>query len=831
MMERMETTVEGSDSQGSAADSQESGAEPTGILFSGIPFSTAAASVFMLSFAVLVFEVTLTRLFSVFLRYHFVFLVVSVSVCGLGLGGLILHQCRPMVERFPARLFLFINLIGFAVSIPVFVLLILRWLVPNYPGLIAGMAALMLIPFLFAGAFLAYAFERFGQRSGQLYAADLAGAGLAAGAVIWFLKAVGAIDACFVAATAVSVSGLGLLLLPAWPQVRRHSSWVACGLTVLLLNVGVFIANRVWKFADVPPIRTDDPEIAQQIPKPLFQELADSRIGANIVRTDWSAFARTDVVEENDAPDVKYIWTDGEVPTHMERFDGDLNKVAPLKRFIGYLPYATGKVNRALCIGPGGGLDILLGMLGGAGQIEGAEINPSIPDIMRDYSNFNGNLYEQSNVRVSVADGRSYVRHSPRQYNLIYLALTQTATSGNVGLALVESYIHTTDALQDYLEHLTPHGRVVFITQEYSLLCRYFTSAVQVRVDRGTPSRQACRYVAMFTVSPRFYTGNPYRNLILVQKTPISPEQALRLQEAAREMGLDPLYVPGLYEGKPFGRVASGELDVDQFVELFREHDNIDITPVSDDSPFFLDLTLSVPRLLTQLWIGALILVAAFSAWAILSVLRDPASRGRRLRSLSFVPYFAALGVGFMLVEIALAQKMILFLGYPTLALSVILCSLLLGGGCGSFMSQKLEQRQLRSGIVMASLGVVALVIFEVAVMQLLFRDWHISSITIRSLLSILLLFPLGFFLGIMFPSGIRLLDEECAEDIPWMWGVNGVTSVAGSVLAAVGAKLWGFNYVLALGGCIYLSLMVCFLRISILYRRASAPAAQVRGS
>ncbi len=575
-----------------------------------------------------------------------------------------------------------------------------------------------------------------------------------------------------------------------------------------MLNLGLLISNEKTRFADIPPLNISDPDAAREIAKPLFRELADPSIGAKIVQTDWSAFARTDVVEETDAPGVKYIWTDGEVPTHMEKFDGDIRKVEHLKAFIGYLPYHTRKMSRVLCIGPGGGLDALLGLVAGAPQIDGVEINPSIPEIMKKYAGFNGHIYEHPNVHIAVGDGRTFVRHSPNKYDLIYLALTQTATAGNVGLALVESYIHTTDALADYLQHLSNQGQMALITQEYSLLCRYFSSAVEVLGRNSTP-QEACRHIALFTVPPDIYEGNPYRNLFLVQKSPFTAAQARRLQEIAQRMRLQALFIPYVYEGEPFGRLSTGELDLHGFVKLFRQYDKVNISPVTDDSPFFLDLSLMIPPLLIQLAAGALMLVAVFSVWA--GLVNRAHSARRSSPALPFVLYFTALGIGFMLIEVALAQKMILFLGYPTLALSVILCSLLLGGGCGSWFSQRLPADQVWRGILGSALGVVILVVVDAMMIRILFERVDIPSIALRSAAGIALLLPLGFFLGIPFPSGVRMMERISSRDIPWMWGVNGVTSVVGSVLAAVGAKLWGFNRVLLLGSCVYLGVALCF--------------------
>jgi len=748
-------------------------------------------AVFLVSGSVLVLEVSLTRLFSVVLRYHFVFLVTSVAICGLGLGGLLAHVSRSVRSRLTFSQTLTLAAVGFGLLVPACLTVLLCWLLPNHPGQYVLLGGVILLPFICAGLFLSVCFERYGQASGRLYAADLFGAAAASVGVVGVLQWLGGINACFAAGVLGALAAVGV-----GTRYRGALKW-----TALLVAAGgmVFVGmNRSEKLLGVPPVHTDDPQVG----KPLYRELAQPNHPSHIEYTEWNAFARTDVVREND-PTTRYVYTDGHVPTNMEQWDGNVKSLAYLRGFLGYLALEGVPKNRMLFIGPGGGLDVLMALVAGCRQIEGVEINASILSVMRRYRKFNGGVYDLPNVHVAIGDGRSYVKRSRRRYDLIYLALTQTATSGNVGLSLVESYIHTTDALRDYLTHLTPSGRVAFITQEYPLALRLFATAVQVLVETGSMTEaEACRHVALIQIPPEKFPFTPYRRLLLVARQPFSNGQAAALLAEAKKRRFVPIYIPHVYPGLPFYWVASGQKPMSALLADFTLPDGnpANVYPCPDDKPFFLDMTFGVPPPLYWLCLAAMMLSLGLTG--VLALTR----RDRRRAHLPFFTvYFALLGTGFMLAEVALAQKFILFLGYPTLTLSVILFSLLLGGAAGSRLSQRATVGALPQWLTVAALVVSALVATYAVALPSIESLFLGGVLALRIVVTMALLLPLGFCLGMPFPLGVRLLEQINHDDIPWMWGVNGVTSVLGSVLAAIGAKLLGFHAVLAAAALCYL--------------------------
>lgn len=771
---------------------------------------TIFITVFLLSLCVLAYEVALTRLFSVVLRYHFVFMVVSIAVCGLGLGGLALYQFanreRDAREslRFLARLSL-----AFSVSIALGLVFLLKVLLQYHPTWYLVTGVVILIPFFFAGMFLACAFRLLAHESGRLYFADLAGAALASLLVIALLEFLGAINAVL----AVAVLGCGCALMlalaaraPDGDSRRSPAADAFCSAAALALIVLALLVNGHGRFLDIPIVRAGDAVVT----KPLFMELGNPASNARIIDTEWSAFARTDVVEERGRP-VRYIYTDGEVPTHMIRFDGDLAKVDRLRKFIGYLPYLTGPKNEVLCIGPGGGMDVLLGLLGGAKQIDGVEINPSIVRIVNRYGDYNGRIYQYPNVNVVTDEGRSFLRRSVKRYDLIYLALTQTATAGNVGLALMESYIHTTDAFEDYLSHLTPDGRVVVITQEYSLLMRAFCTAIAaLRAGGAADDAEAAACLALLRVPDDQLRATPYRHILLLKRSPFTSDELTRLRAESERIGLVPVFLPGFAESEPFSLVRS-PAGVAAVVDHARRELKANIEPCRDDCPFFFDLSFGVPGELIQLSIGALLLIVLFSVFSVFTGRALAVPRGSLL---THFLYFSALGIGFMLIEIPLAQKMILFLGYPTLALAVILFSLLLGGAIGSYVSQRAVRVGLGRGAFLAALAVVFLTLACSALIPAIQSQWLRQGLLHRSLITMLTLLPLGVALGMPFPTGLRALGQIQPALIPWAWGVNGVTSVVGSLLAVMMAKYVGFQTVLLCGAAVYFAAALIALRM-----------------
>ena len=777
----------------------------------GIPASIWLGT-FLVALAGVCLEVSLVRVFALVFRYHHLFLLVSVAVCGLGLGGLVRTY---LPERFSH---LWLSALLFGLSIPAVLLILFRSPLAAHLVDTPWLSLLPLAPFLFAGLFLSEVFRRYASLGGALYFADLSGAALAALLVIPLLQGLGGIGTCFLLAALLCVGAALLvggaagasqtgLAGPTGPTLAAPDDGAPAGalgparaarLLAALACFALLVLNQRLHLVDLPPLPPDaDPTIT----KPLLKDLQPGS-NVRIAATRWSAFARTDMTDEGD-PTIRYIYTDGDTPTHMIRFDGDLKKVSGVAQQMGYLgmlPYRVGRPQSVLCIGPGGGMDVLLAMLGGAKRIVGAEINAETVGLMDEFREFNGDLYHRPGVQVHVADGRSFTAQSREKFDLIYSALTQSATGARAGIALAESYIHTREAFDVYLNHLTANGTYALIVQEEPVLARAFVTAVSVLNARGESVPEACRHLIAASIPEEMRQFTPYRRILLLRRSPFTREEAERAVKQISSAGLHTLFAPYVLESiPPFAPLAQGQETVEQFVAGYRTGDYpINISPRPDDQPFFLDLSIAMPGALRQLLWG--VGVAVIAAGLLLGFRRRRGGAGAVARGVLGAYYFAILGAGFMLLEIPLIQQFILFLGHPVRSLALVLFALLVGTAIGSRWSQRWPVAALPARVMAAAGAAAVLALLYRAVLPSVFAGLLGLDLAMRSAVSVFLLLPLGLVLGMPFPSGIRWMEREGNAQVPWLWGMNGLASVLGSVLAMALAWKVGFSAALLAG-------------------------------
>ncbi len=821
---------------------------------SAVPLSIFLA-VALLSAAVLGFEVALSRVFAVVLRYQFAFLVVSLALCGLGLGGL-WANLRPRTSLENAAL-------GWGLAVPVALGLILRGVFAHTPQNYWIAALVVLVPFGFAGAFLSLAFGRFQAQGGRLYAYDLAGAALAAAGSVLLMQWVGALHA------ALLFGALGALAGVLTSQ-KRAFPLLICGFLLALVpfdsRFGLFAVppippvypvstaqrqEQVLAWAKAQESRRfdrnflpDSNSLADRgVTQPLFTEIGAQNEAAplldalqkagqasaklslprtRILDTRWNAFARTDVVADPDAgPDSWLIYTNGNVPTNMLHWGGKEWQLPALtEQFpISEWTYANANLGGAdvFSIGPGGGLDALLALRYGARHFEGAEINPSIVGLMNEphYVAWNGGIYQNPKVHVRTAEGRDALRESKGKYRLVFSALTKTATAGQ-GAALLESFIYTREAFNDYQNALDDGGSLAIVGDALPLLGRLTATAVDHFKRMGQSERDAGQHIAVVFDPQR---RGPYGWVLMVKKTPFTPAQTTQMAASASAHKLFPLWIPGRAqsdEGYPFGSTLSGALSLDAFVKAGLQTTPeqplaLDLSPCPDDRPFVLDLGTSPVSLfeaspsLSGMLGASLLATLGLAAFLTFSGKRDERDAMQNARSTGL---FLLLGIGFMLVEVPLIQKLVLPLGYPTLSLTVILFSVLLGGGAGALFSQRFEGDRLRRHALMCAVGVAIWTLVFAVSSDAASRALLGLPITLRCIAAVLLLLPLGFLLGTPFPSGMRLFGRG-ERGVVLAWALNGTASVLGSIGAAVLAKMFGFSVVLSLGALLYVGVAV----------------------
>jgi predicted membrane-bound spermidine synthase len=167
-------------------------------------------------------------------------------------------------------------------------------------------------------------------------------------------------------------------------------------------------------------------------------------------------------------------------------------------------------------------------------------------------------------------------------------------------------------------------------------------------------------------------------------------------------------------------------------------------------------------------------------------------TKKREIGTATVIPYFAALGVGFILIELALLQKLILLMGNPTMTFALLLFTLLLSIGAGSLISSRIG-------------GIAGLGILYVLFLPPIIYSSIAEPFEVKAAVSIAILAPIGFLMGMPLPTGMRLLKVHRPDYIPWMWAVNGAFSVLGAVLAIALGIMYGSSLAMILGILVYL--------------------------
>lgn len=741
-----------------------------GLLLSAVTIGVASA-------VSLAFEVLLTRLFALLFEYHFVFVATSLAICGLGLGaawGAWLLAQRDTKILQPGRIMTALA-IALAFDSLLFTLL-------PFAGTVYLQAILALPPFVLVGLLVATIFAARASDSARLYASDLLGAGIGTAGVLLLITASGAFTSMLWLAL---ISGAAAILL-LWGTHKRDLN-VAVGATAAIAALVILgqifnVPNfNVSGITDAPPDKT------------MMRILSDPTQKARIVETQWGPFARLDLVETAD-PDTKLLFTDGGAGSYMIGYDGDLSKVRDLQSGYDYLPFVNGPLTDTLILGAGAGKDIVLSLLGGSRHITAVELNQGAVDITRKYAAFNGNILDLPNVETVVSDGRSYVDGTDKQFDLIYLNLVYSQAAGQEGSPLAESYIFTEEAIRSYWKHLKPGGRIAIVTHNGFEGSRTLLTAIGALQSEGLVMRQALDRVLLYQA----HVDDPdvATNVLLVTRNAMDEAQLGESQKQADALNMQMVYVPVFFE-LPLRELAKDLADLDTFAH----NGDYNLVPTTDDQPFFYQLKWGLPETITALLILTSLLVLVFLGLAVGGHFGQ--GRKKALPVVYIAVFFVLLGAAYMLVMVPLVQRFYLVLGNPTLALVATLEGMLFGAGIGSLVSARIG-KDLTRWVWIAMLALVVLLVAQALFFPDLRGALLSMSLVMRILAVLALTLPVGFLIGLPFPSGLRIVGAWLPGAIPAMWGLNALAAVLGSVLASAIAMLFGFQTVLILAAVLY---------------------------
>ncbi|MGD8737507.1 MAG: hypothetical protein PVJ85_12205, partial [Anaerolineae bacterium] len=492
------------------------------------------AGIGLISLAGMALEIILTRVFSVLFFYHYVFAILSIAVMGLGLGAALVYRWAPGLSPREAlsRAQLFALLAAAAV-------LGLAWLVLATVAIDGRilLASASAVPYVLLGMALATLFSAQPTASPTLYGADLLGAGLGAIAAIWLLNWLGGPGALLLTGLLFSAGSLCLGLATGQGVGRLR---VAATATVAFLIGG----GLVWGDFDVDMSRL-------ATPKPLTQQLQNAP-EARIVYSQWDAFARTDVLESSAQPWQKQVFINGAAGSSLPRLPNSIEEERRFREDIGYFPFSFSTPERVFVLGPGGGKDVLFALLAGARHIVAVEVSPGVVAAVRHFSQYSGGLFEHPFVTITIDEGRSYLRRSQEQFDLISLSEVIALTAERGSYILAENYVYTTEAFQDYLDHLAPGGRLVLKLYDEYTLTRAFTTAIAALRERGLDDVEATRRMVVL-LDPRLVSQQaPFRSpLLILHRDPLTPESARSLLATIEEAGFIPLFVPHVLERPP----------------------------------------------------------------------------------------------------------------------------------------------------------------------------------------------------------------------------------------------------------------------------------------
>lgn len=753
--------------------------------------------VMLVSLSVLMLELILTRIFSVAMYYHFAFLAICLALFGSGASGIYVYLLPGVFRRERAGRHLALSAILCAIAIVagLAVMLNMNLNLTSFEGNYLRLLAVYLaagLPFFFGGLCISLALTHYAETVSKLYFYDLVGASIGCLLVIPALNLLGGPTAMI----AITLPLLMAAMLFARADARQFTV-PAAALFVIALGLVVY----------------DHSSQAFAITN------AKGEAGSKIIFQKWNSFSRVTVAGNPDTDSYLQIKIDSDAATSVSRFNGDITPHKGAQKSVSSLAYhlKNGLSPNVLIIGPGGGPDVITALTFDARQVTGVEINPLIAnEIMRNrFKDYSGNLYNHPRVRVVVDEGRSYIRSTNEKYDVIQATLVDTWAATSAGaFALTENNLYTVEAFKDYATHLTDDG---LLTMTRWLL---------------EPPQQELRLISLTrAMMDEMGLKNPERHIMIVKdrgesdrlavtyifkRSPFTTTEVDKMLELCKSEGFGPLYLPGHPQDNIFTKLIMAP-DAQQVYASYP----LNITPTYDNSPFFFNnvnlldyaraFSLNYESQKTNLGMFVLVLLLIITAVLVVAFLVGPlvllrrdvlsTARGARLR---LIGYFACLGMGFITVEIALVQKFTLFLGHPVYALAVILFSILLFSSLGSYLTGRWDTEQLpaRGRTIIALIGAIVLV--YIAVLPFFFYNYVSLPLPVKIALAVIFLMPLAMVMGMPMPIGIRLANREAAALIPWAWGVNGATSVLGSVTTFILAISLGFNQALIVGLVVY---------------------------
>lgn len=778
-----------------------------------------AITLFLLAMASLITEISLIRVFDVLFFPNISYMIITCSLFAYGLAG-VYSVIKPMPQEsdlpkafgklslllavsvgaiLPAMNLLPFDLNRFSTE-PV------RQLV--YFGVVYIVLAL---PFFLTGLIFSAVFTTYAKQIQTLYFWDLSGAALGSVLVIPFISLIGPGGLLFfTSAISLIVSALFV----------NKKSWT---LIVGVISLALFLA----------PI-ANAPRYFDFIEHQGKRGVKLAREQGIIEATFWDPISKIDIINYGN---IRYIAYDGGSQSSVfYPFDGNFqvlreNLPSELTNHFWFRAVLAshflkdGSNPNVLVIGSAGGQEIKAALLYDAKHVDGVEMVGTVVELgKKDYSDYIGNLFQHPLITVYVGEGRSYLRSSNKEYDIIQIFSNHTSSSVASGTgAIATNYLQTSDAYREYFSHLSENG-VLHINHFY--YPRMITTAALAwsQIGRG----EFEKHVVVYENSQ-----DATLPTVLIKMQPWTVDELERLEQffeaefpsesATYTLVVDPLSpennsVPLTY--------FSGNLPANAIQSAASQ-----IVPATDDRPYFnlaeknlnpfsngivqmlkSPFESSAQGLITLYMTG---IVSMFFAviFIVIPLFFSFSVKQMRKNKLNNLLYFSCLGAGFIIIEFVFLQLFMHLIGSPLYTYSTVLFIMLLGAGIGSITSNRWRITPNNRWFV-PFVGIFSSMAFMLVVYPVAQNFFLATSLPLRIGVSMLFVFPVGFFLGMPFPLGILSLEHQSKGFIAWAWGMNGLFTVIGGLLGIVFSVEWGFKITLLIACAIYILALLAFIRI-----------------
>ncbi|MGE0871732.1 MAG: hypothetical protein AB7P03_24450 [Kofleriaceae bacterium] len=720
-----------------------------------------AATIAIVTFVVLVLELTSTRLFAYIGSSHATSTALSTALLGLGIGAAIRVRFPGWLEGTRA---------GSGLAAALFALTVAAIAGVSLPGLVA----ISIVVFALAGMLVSGAYAARGTHAARAtYALDLFAAATGCLVTPWLLGSLAPTEIMLM--LGLLCCGLSAVLVD---PPRRLRTLAAIAL-IAAAHLTVLAIGRAGRLPDGPLdalLRSD-----RDSEKAIVEAATSSR---DVLDSQWSPLGRLDVHRAAHDLDRLGVFTDGMSPTYMVR--AAHAQAGTFERTWGLLmslPYRALHPDRVLVLGAGAGASVWLAKKYGASRVDAVEVNPAIHGVLARWRGFAGEVYAQPGVRLFIEDARRHLASTDERYDVIELALALTGNVHAQQPSGLEATLYTVEAVQLYLSRLTPTGALVLIHSDPGNAYRQLLTVIEALERSGMDRARALDGIVVLR-DPRPATA--YRYLVVVRTAPMALDEVDRFDVEPAEL----LWGPG----DPAER-SDQLLDPAQLGATGRD----DLAPVHDLRPYFFQNTNGLAA--TALAEPGRLWVLAGAVGIVLVLILERRGDARWFRRPALVA--TSVGAGFLAVELALIQRFTLAAGGTLYAVSFVLFGVLAWSAAGALLLGDRWRRHDRGVSWACAVAGVAVAATAVVVRDLTWLD-AISSEAVRLWMIAAMLAPVGLAIGCPFPV-LLARHGNPASRIASLWAINGAASVAGGVVAVLALRVGGSTHALLLAAALYL--------------------------